>query len=132
MGAKPQQDHARSINGCSLQSQPVQTAARQCSRSSHAATSGLCCTQVYVAVDTHSDGRADTARTFITGLDHPNGVVWHNGSLFVMTATHLVRYDDVDSLALSGQVQKNSDHDRGRVKSALARSTAIRSASVQV
>ena len=61
-------------------------------------------TQVYVTVDTDSDGRADTARTFITGLDHPNGVVWHNGSLFVMTATHLVRYDDVDRLALSGQV----------------------------
>lgn len=55
-------------------------------------------------MDTDSDGRADTARTFTTGLDHPNGVVWHDGSLFVMTATHLVRYDDVDRLALSGQV----------------------------
>lgn len=55
-------------------------------------------------MDTDSDGRADTARTFITGLDHPNGVVWHNGSLFVMTNTHLLRYDDVDSHALRGQV----------------------------
>jgi glucose/arabinose dehydrogenase len=60
--------------------------------------------QVYVAVDTDSDGRADAARTFATGLDHPNGVVWHNGSLFVMTNTRLLRFDDADSYALSGRV----------------------------
>lgn len=60
--------------------------------------------EVYVLIDTDSDGRADAARTIITGLDHPNGIVWHDGALFVMTHTKLLRFDDIDGYALTGKM----------------------------
>lgn len=64
-----------------------------------------CHLQVYVLIDTDSDGLADAARAIITGLDHPNGVVWHDGALYVMTHTKLLRYDDIDGYALTGKVR---------------------------
>jgi len=60
-------------------------------------------------VDTDSDGRADAAHVLIRGLDHPNGVVWLGGSLFVQTTRQLLRYDVIDAFALAGKVTEMTE-----------------------
>lgn len=70
-------------------------------------------------MDTDSDGRADAAHVLIRGLDHPNGVVWLGGSLFVQTTRQLLRYDGIDAFALAGKVtettEKNGKPDAVRI-----------------
>lgn len=39
----------------------------------------------------------------LSNLDRPNGVAWHNSSLFVAEVTTISRFDDVDSYALAGR-----------------------------
>lgn len=61
--------------------------------------------QVHVLIDRDSDGRAEETRLLIGGLDHPNGVTWLGGALYVMTDTLLLRYDNIDTYAMSGEVR---------------------------
>ncbi len=64
--------------------------------------------QVYALVDSNGIGRADQLRAVVKGLDHPNGLAWLGGALYVMTNTLLLRYDDIDTYALSGKVSTSS------------------------
>jgi len=59
---------------------------------------------VHVLIDRDSDGHAEETRLLIGGLDHPNGVTWLDGALYVMTDTLLLRYANIDTYALSGEV----------------------------
>lgn len=61
--------------------------------------------QVHVLIDRDSDGHAEETRLLIGGLDHPNGVTWLDGALYVMTDTLLLRYANIDTYALSGEVR---------------------------
>lgn len=70
-------------------------------------------------IDKNSNGRVDEVRKIADNLDLPNGVVWQAGRLFVMTATLLLRYDDVDSLVMAGKVRRCACC-RSRVWSAVA------------
>lgn len=45
---------------------------------------------------------ADEVCVLLRDLEHPNGVAWHNDSLFVMETTRLTRYDNIDNAVLQG------------------------------
>jgi glucose/arabinose dehydrogenase len=51
---------------------------------------------VYAVRDTNSDGRADQVLTIAKGLNQPNGVAFHNGSLFVAEMQRIIRYDGIE------------------------------------
>ena len=62
-------------------------------------------------IDDDSDGVADRVNTVLKRLFVPNGIAYRNGSLYVATVTDVLRYDDVDRLALSGKVRSFSTFD---------------------
>eukprot|EP00884_Botryococcus_braunii_P003192 jgi/Botrbrau1/12874/Bobra.0188s0016.1 len=56
---------------------------------------------VVYALKVASDGtKAEEACVLAKGLDIPNGVAWHNGSLYIASLTQLLRIPDVDSFVL--------------------------------
>ena len=59
---------------------------------------------MYALVDRDGKGTDVTVVTILTGLERPNGVAWHKGSLFVAETTQITRYDRIDSYAFAGQV----------------------------
>ena len=48
---------------------------------------------VSAVLDRDGDGRAEKVVTIATGLNMPNGVAWHDGSLFVAEVSRVLRYD---------------------------------------
>lgn len=56
--------------------------------------------KVYALVDKNNDGRADEKYTVISGLNMPNGVAFHNGSLYIAEVSKVWRIDNIeDNLA---------------------------------
>ncbi len=53
--------------------------------------------KVYALRDKDGDGHADEVRTITQGLDHPNGVAWHNGDLYVAEISRILRFRDMDN-----------------------------------
>jgi len=51
---------------------------------------------VYALRDTNGDGRADRRHVVARGLDMPNGVVWHDGDLFIAENERILRLRDID------------------------------------
>lgn len=51
---------------------------------------------VYAVRDTNADGKADQVVTIAKGLNQPNGVAFHNGSLYVAEMQRIVRYDGIE------------------------------------
>lgn len=60
--------------------------------------------QVYAAIDEDGDGVADHVHVVINDKNVPNGVAWREGSLFVAQIGFIWRYDNVDQLAIAGEV----------------------------
>ncbi len=52
--------------------------------------------RVYALRDEDGDGRADSVYTVATGLNTPNGVVVHDGDLYVAEVSQVLRYDNID------------------------------------
>jgi glucose/arabinose dehydrogenase len=52
---------------------------------------------VYALDDTDGDGRADNRYVVGSGLNNPNGVVYHEGSLYVAEIHRVIKYDHIDS-----------------------------------
>ncbi|HKI86363.1 MAG TPA: sorbosone dehydrogenase family protein [Thermoanaerobaculia bacterium] len=52
--------------------------------------------KVFALVDSNDDHKADKVYTIASGLDMPNGVAWHRGSLYVAEVSRVWRYDDID------------------------------------
>lgn len=50
---------------------------------------------VYVLADRDNDQRADAVVTIASGLTMPNGVAFHNGTLYVAEVNRIVRFDNV-------------------------------------
>lgn len=63
------------------------------------------CMQVYAVIDTNKDGIADSVVTVVDNLAAPLGLAYANGSLWVATTPTIYRFDNVDALALAGQVK---------------------------
>ena len=61
--------------------------------------------EVFAVVDEDGDGEADRVHVMLSGMDTPNGIAWRNGSLYVAVVDKVLRYDDVDQLALKGKVR---------------------------
>jgi glucose/arabinose dehydrogenase len=53
--------------------------------------------KVYALRDKDGDGRADEVRTIMLGLDHPNGVAWYKGDLYVAEISRILRFRDMDN-----------------------------------
>jgi glucose/arabinose dehydrogenase len=53
--------------------------------------------RVYAVVDNNKDGVADKVYTIAKGLNTPNGVAFHNGSLFIATISTILRLDSIES-----------------------------------
>jgi glucose/arabinose dehydrogenase len=52
--------------------------------------------KVYAVIDRDGDHKADRVVVIASGLDQPNGVAVHNGSLYVATKSKLLRFDDIE------------------------------------
>lgn len=51
--------------------------------------------KVYALQDRDRDGRAETVRTVLQGLNVPNGVAWYQGDLYVAETHRIVKIKDV-------------------------------------
>ena len=51
---------------------------------------------VYAVRDRDGDGFADESQTILSGLDMPNGVVFHDGALYVGEVSRILRYDGIE------------------------------------
>ena len=56
-------------------------------------------------MDEDGDGEADRVHAVLTGMNAPNGIAWRNGSLYVAEVDKVLRYDNVDRLAVRGRVR---------------------------
>jgi glucose/arabinose dehydrogenase len=52
---------------------------------------------VYAVVDTNQDYVADRTFTLARGLNMPNGVAFHAGSLYVAEVSRILRFDDIEN-----------------------------------
>ena len=52
---------------------------------------------VYAVVDTNKDHKADRVLVVAKGLNEPNGVAVHNGSLYVGEISRIIRFDNIES-----------------------------------
>lgn len=52
---------------------------------------------VYALRDDNFDGVADGVMTIAQGLYQPNGIVFHDGALYVAEVTRILRYDDIEA-----------------------------------
>lgn len=52
--------------------------------------------KVYAVVDTNKDGKADKVLTVVSGLEQPNGVAFHDGSLYVAEIRRVIRFDQIE------------------------------------
>lgn len=52
---------------------------------------------IHALVDRNKDRKVDEVIPVASGLDMPNGVAFHNGSLYVAEMTRIVRFDDVEA-----------------------------------
>lgn len=57
--------------------------------------------KLYAIPDADHDDRGDRVITLASGLDMPNGVVFHDGSLYVAEHERVVRYDHVEEAVAS-------------------------------
>jgi glucose/arabinose dehydrogenase len=53
--------------------------------------------KVYALVDTNGDQKADRVLVMAKGLNQPNGVAFHNGSLYVGEISRITRFDNIES-----------------------------------
>ena len=51
--------------------------------------------RVYALVDEKGDGKKVEVLTVASNLDTPNGVAYHNGSLYVAEISRILRYDNI-------------------------------------
>jgi glucose/arabinose dehydrogenase len=51
---------------------------------------------VHALKDEDGDGRAESIRTFASGLDTPNGVAFKDGALYVAELSRILRFDDAE------------------------------------
>lgn len=49
--------------------------------------------KVYIVTDSNHDGKADKVEVLADGLNRPNGVAFHKGSLYVAEISRILRYD---------------------------------------
>ncbi|CAL8468342.1 g7882 [Coccomyxa elongata] len=58
---------------------------------------------IYGALDSNGDGVAEQTVALLSGLNQPNGIAWHKGSLYVAEVSQVTRYDNADASVLAGK-----------------------------
>lgn len=58
--------------------------------------------KVFALIDSNKDNRSDVTLTLASGLNQPNGVAYHKGSLYVAEISRVLRYDQVEEWARGG------------------------------
>lgn len=62
--------------------------------------------EIYAFEDTNGDRLPDTARLFASGLDHPSGLAWHDGALYVVGGSMITRLADGQAQVVINSVPK--------------------------
>jgi len=57
--------------------------------------------KVYALIDRNSDHHADEVAVIAKGLNSPNGVAYHNGSLYVAEISRVLRFDNIGKQLLN-------------------------------
>lgn len=52
---------------------------------------------VYALEDQDADGRADKRYVVVSGLNNPNGVVYHDGALYVAEIQRIIKFENIDN-----------------------------------
>lgn len=59
---------------------------------------------MYGVLDSKSTGTAEATVLLLSGLNDPNGIAWHNGSLYVAEINKITRYDNADACVRANKV----------------------------
>jgi glucose/arabinose dehydrogenase len=60
---------------------------------------------IFGALDSNDDGVAETTVELLSGMNAPNGIAWHKGSLYVAEISRVTRFDDADAHVLGNKVR---------------------------
>ena len=61
--------------------------------------------RVYGVLDSNNTGTSEGTVILLSGLNKPNGIAWHNGSLYVAEINKITRYDDADAFVIANRVR---------------------------
>ena len=56
-------------------------------------------------LDSNNTGTSEGTVILLSGLNNPNGIAWHNGSLYVAEINKITRYDDADAFVIANKVR---------------------------
>ena len=59
--------------------------------------------RVYGLLDSRSTGTSERTVILLSGQNDPNGIAWHNGSLYVAEINKITRYDNADSYVVANK-----------------------------
>jgi len=59
---------------------------------------------VYGVLDSKNTGTSEATAILLSGQNDPNGIAWHNGSLYVAQLNKITRYDNADSYVVANKV----------------------------
>ena len=59
--------------------------------------------RVYGLLDSRNTGTSERTVILLSGQNDPNGIAWHNGSLYVAELNKITRYDHADSYVLANK-----------------------------
>ena len=64
--------------------------------------------RVYGVLDSKNSGTSEGTVVLLTGQNNPNGIAWHNGSLYVAEMDRITRYDHADAHVIANMVRHAS------------------------
>jgi glucose/arabinose dehydrogenase len=64
--------------------------------------------RVYGVLDSKNSGTSEGTVVLLYGQNNPNGIAWHNGSLYVAQMNRITRYDNADAHVISNMVRRAS------------------------
>ena len=56
-------------------------------------------------LDSNDTGTSEGTVILLSGLNNPNGIAWHNGSLYVAEINTITRYDNADAFVIANKVR---------------------------
>lgn len=64
--------------------------------------------RVYGVLDSKNSGTSEGTVVLLNGQSNPNGIAWHNGSLYVAQMDRITRYDNADAHVIANMVRHAS------------------------
>ena len=63
---------------------------------------------MYGVLDSKNSGTSEATVVLLNGQSNPNGIAWHNGSLYVAQTDRITRYDNADAHVIANMVRHAS------------------------